>query len=202
MAINKLNDRAIANLKPGDELQIQRRVYRFEPEDMTALAAMSVEELQALREDSIAKETAIFDKLCEDTGAWETQATETMLINLAMEYVKTKTIEHTGNQWRPDGYNNGQEISNAVYKMHHHIYEETKYNRDSKQSVPVAWYLTWAVRTQSAGHYSGSIAGQQRKRFTDKAVMRNTCRAVSKRIPTCSRKYLRPSRRNLPRISR
>jgi hypothetical protein len=94
-----------------------------------------------------------------------------MLIDRAMEYVKTKAIEHTGNVWKPDGYGHGQEISNMVYKMYHYVHEDTKYDRETKQSVPVAWYLTWAVRTQTVEHYSGAVAGQDRKRFTDKAAM-------------------------------
>jgi hypothetical protein len=159
------------NLKHGEEMQIERRVYSFDAKDIAALSALSIEELQALRTESTAKETVIFDKLCEDAGAWEAQAAETMLIDRAMEYVKTKAIEHTGNVWKPDGYGHGQEISNMVYKMHHYVHEDTKYDRETKQSVPVAWYLTWAVRTQTVGHYSGAVAGQDRQRFTDKAAM-------------------------------
>jgi hypothetical protein len=161
------------NLKHGEEMEISRRVYRFEPKDIAALTALPVEELQARREKSAAAETAIFDKLCADAGAWEAQASETLLIDMAIEYAKTRAVEHTGNKWQPDSYGRGQEISNTVFKMYHHVYEDTKYDRDTKQSVPVAWYLTWAVRTQAAngGRYTGDVAGQDRKRFTDKAVM-------------------------------
>ena len=160
-------------LKHGEEMAISRRVHYFEHKEITALTALPLEELQARREKSAAAETAVFDKLCEDAKAWETQASETMLIDMAIEYAKTPAVEHTANKWQPDGYGHGQEISNMVYKMYHHVYEDTEYNRETKERVPVAWYLTWGVRTQAAngGRYTGSIAGQQRKRFTDKAAM-------------------------------
>lgn len=161
------------NLKHGEEMQIERRVYRFESKDIAALTALPIEELQARREKSAAAENNIFEKLCEDAGKWETQASETMLFDLAIEYAKTRAVEHTANKWQPDNYGHGQEISNAVFKMYHHVYEDTKYDRVKQESVPVAWYLSWAVRTQSANgsHYCGNVAGQDRKRFTDKATM-------------------------------
>ncbi len=109
-------------LKHGEEMAISRRVHYFEHKEITALTALPLEELQARREKSAAAETAVFDKLCEDAKAWETQASETMLIDMAIEYAKTPAVEHTANKWQPDGYGHGQEISNMVYKMYHHGY--------------------------------------------------------------------------------
>ncbi len=127
------------NLKHGEEMEISRRVFNFDPKDIAALTALPIEELQTRREKSAAAETAVFEKLCEDAKAWETQASETLLINMAIEYAKTPAVEHTANKWQQDGYGNGQEISNMVYKMYHHVYEDTEYNRETKERVPVAW---------------------------------------------------------------
>lgn len=49
------------------------------------------------------------------------------------------------------------------------IWEETKYDRETKQSVPIAWYVTWEVRIHSPKQgYGAKIAGQNQKRYTDK----------------------------------
>ena len=50
------------------------------------------------------------------------------------------------------------------------IWEDTKYDRETKQSVPVAWYVTWDVYVNSPKQgYGEKIAGQNQKRYTDKA---------------------------------
>lgn len=49
------------------------------------------------------------------------------------------------------------------------IWEDTKYDRETKQSVPIAWYVTWEVRIHSPKQgYGAKIAGQNQKRYTDK----------------------------------
>jgi hypothetical protein len=91
----------------------------------------------------------------------------------AIEYANTRLPEHTANEWRKSDYDH-MERSNAVYKMSYYIYADTHYNRETKQSEPVAWHLTWNVATNAPyKHYSrvDHIAGQDRKRFTDHAAM-------------------------------
>ena len=40
---------------------------------------------------------------------------------------------------------------------------------ETKQSVPIAWYVTWEVRIHSPKQgYGAKIAGQNQKRYTDK----------------------------------
>ena len=63
------------------------------------------------------------------------------------------------------------EISNRVYKMFCRIREDTRYDREIKQSVPVAWYVTWDLYLNSPREgYSIHLAGQDKKRYTDKAA--------------------------------
>ena len=49
------------------------------------------------------------------------------------------------------------------------VWEDTKYDRETKQSIPVAWYVTWDVYVNSPKRgYGKRIAGQNQKRYTDK----------------------------------
>ena len=58
-----------------------------------------------------------------------------------------------------------------VYRMYIHVYEDTKYDRALKKSVPVAWYVSWRVSLNVLPGQSGkTIAQQDKKRFTDKAA--------------------------------
>ena len=62
-----------------------------------------------------------------------------------------------------------QKISYRVYLMTCSIWEDTKYDRETKQCVPIAWYVTWEVRIHSPKQgYGEKIAGQNLKRYTDK----------------------------------
>ena len=77
-------------------------------------------------------------------------------------------VKHTANEWRKtDDWKNDEEISNRVYRMTGGIWEDTKYDRETKQSVPVAWYVTWDVYVNSPKQgYGEKIAGQNQKRYT------------------------------------
>ena len=51
------------------------------------------------------------------------------------------------------------------------IWKDTKYDRETKQSVPVAWYVTWDVYVNSPKEgYGEKIAGQNQKRYTVRAA--------------------------------
>ena len=81
---------------------------------------------------------------------WNSRAAATQTINRALEYLRTPEVAHTSNQWQSkDNWRDGEEISNRVYKMTCSVWEDTKYDRETKQSVPVAWYVTWDVYVNS-----------------------------------------------------
>lgn len=103
---------------------------------------------------------------------WEKQAAATQMINRALSYLRTPEVTHTANEWRKTGnWRNDEEISNRVYRMSCGIWEDTKYDRETKQSVPVAWYVTWDVYVNSPKQgYGEKIAGQNQKRYTDKTA--------------------------------
>ena len=154
-------------------MKIKRSIhFRQDKVDISPLTDLSMDQLKALREKSVGAEQAVFEKLCKAAGEWETHAAETMLFDRAIEYLKAPVAEHTSNRWQLGKYSNNQEISNMVYKMYYQIYEETRYNRETQKSLPVAWHLTWSVSINSPIRgYGAKIAGQDRKRFTDKSAM-------------------------------
>lgn len=91
-----------------------------------------------------------------------------MLIDRAIEYLKTPEIEHTENKWVKDRYAD-EKISNRVYQMSVNVYEDSTYDRQTQQCIPTAWYVTWDVGVHTPKHGWGkAIAGQRQKRYTDK----------------------------------
>ena len=171
---NRLNYSSFENdrLEVADRLKIERSIY-FESgkADISALTALPLAELIRQREESAAAEQAIFEVLKQQAAAWDAQAGNTLTFDKAIEYARTPAVTHTENQWQADE-NNNHTISNRVYQMRYHIYENTRYNREQGKSIPYSYTLTWGVYTNSPDRYGqAKIAGQDRKVFADKAAM-------------------------------
>ena len=157
------------SLEPADKLKIERSVYEKTTPDISQIAVLPLERLQELREESAAAERVIFERLQEAAGVWYEQAGQTLLYDNAIQYVRMPPVQHTSNEWVKDSESgNRQNISNMVYKMDYHVYENTRYDRQAEKSIPYAWDVTWNVRTNTPGHYHDKIAGQRNKRYTDK----------------------------------
>ena len=156
----------------GDKMKLEMSIYPSrEVAEISSLTTLPIERLQSMREESAAAEQAIFDNLRESAKEWENQAAQTLLLDLSIEYARTPPVQHTSNQWEKTDYNHNR-ISNMVYQMSYHVYEQTQYDRESQKSIPVAWYLTWSVHTNSpTGRNNTKIAGQDRKRYINKADM-------------------------------
>ena len=133
---------------------------------------MGAENLESMRQGSIDGEQKAYEIVVAAAKQWEQQAAATQMINRALSYLRTPEVTHTANEWRKtDNWRNDEEISNRVYRMTCGIWEDTKYDRETKQSVPVAWYVTWDVYVNSPKQgYGEKIAGQNQKRYTDKAA--------------------------------
>ena len=160
------------HLDAADRMRIERSIY-FESgkADISALTALPLAELIRQREESAAAEQAIFETLKQQAAAWEAQAGNTLTFDKAIEYARTPAVTHTENQWQADE-NNNHTISNNVYQMRYHIYENTRYDRAQGKSIPYSYTLTWSVHTNSPDRYGqAKIAGQDRKVFADKAAM-------------------------------
>lgn len=157
-------------LTPGRTLKIEHSISSEQP-DLSSLIIKSKEELEAMRQDSVDAENKAYAIIVAAAEQWEQQAAVTQLFDIALQYLRIPQVEHTNNQWKDNTYRDGEQISNRVYKMNYDIWEDTKYNRDTKESVPVAWYVSWNVYLNSPlqGH-NVHIAGQRNKRYTDKAA--------------------------------
>lgn len=158
-------------LKPGYELKIEHSIS-CEDMDISALIRMGKESLEAMREGSIAGEQKAYEIVVAAAKQWEQQAASTQMINRALKYLQIPEVAHTGNVWEKSGdWGDREQISNRVYKMSCSIREDTQYDREAKQHIPVAWYVSWDVYVNSPIEgYRVMIAGQRQKRYTDKAA--------------------------------
>ena len=154
---------------------------------------MGAENLEAMRQGSIDGEQKAYELVVAAAKQWEKQAAATQMINRALSYLRTPEVTHTANEWRKTGnWRNDEEISNRVYRMSCGIWEDTKYDRETKQSVPVAWYVTWDVYVNSPKQgYGEKIAGQNQKRYTVRAAAEKYLEGRKKPIPIYSRKFPR-----------
>ena len=151
------------NLEPAETMKIERRIY-FESEksDISGLAALPLTELLSLRAESAAAEQEVFDRLKELAAAWEEQAGKTLSLDKALEYARTPPVQHTSNQWEPQG-DFLRVRSNAVYKMTYSITENTRYDSKAEKSIPYSWTLNWHLYTNAPGNYGqAKIAGQKK----------------------------------------
>lgn len=158
------------HLEPGEKLKIEHSIYS--QDDATQLSKwthLPADKLQALRDGSAASEKEIFEKLRGAVKEWEEQAANTMLLDDAIEYVKTAPVKHTSNEWVAGQHS--FECSNMVYKMTYQIREDIPY----RSKTPIAWDVSWSLYYNFPDHNRGGghIAGQDKKRFTTKEKMDN-----------------------------
>lgn len=162
---------AYTHLKDGSELQLSEYVcFHSDQADISDLVTLSPEKLSQLEQDSVAQEEAIYNRILEAVDDWKRQASRTLDLRKAREYLRSTVVQHTSNQWVKSKYE-WYEISNMVYKMAYRISEETLY-RSYERPRPTYWAVSWhlSFNTIRNSDYDGhSIAGQRDKRFDDKA---------------------------------
>ena len=159
-------------LEAADKMKIERGIY-FDTKgaDISPLTALPLAELVKLREESAAAEQTVFENLKVQASAWEEQAGKTLLFDKAIEYARIPEVKHTANKWQ-DEDNDRHTISNRVYKMSYHVYENTRYDKKAEKSIPYSYTLSWNIYTNSPhGYGQAKIAGQDRKVFADRAAM-------------------------------
>lgn len=158
-------------LVEGAKLKLEHTVeydhfYRDVPE-MAELTVLSEAELLKRRKASVKLEKGIYAKAQDSIKEWETQAAQTLLLDKALEYVRTPTVKHTFNEWKQqkDG---SWEISNLVYKMSYKIWE------DPAGSKKGTWLVSWELEmncptrpSTESMYYAGesTVAEQKRKRY-------------------------------------
>ena len=192
-------------LEPGVELKIEHSItMEYDTPDLTPFTNSDVKELESLRKISAGTEQKIFDSLKEPLSKWERQAALTKLLDRAIQYLKMPEVEHTSNQWMHDDRSDRDKISNRVYQMSVSVYEDYKYDRQTRERIPTAWYVTWdvTINTPRRG-YGKVIAGQRQKRYTDKdAALEIYRRPQKKPMRTCLQRFPRPYRRNTQIVSK
>lgn len=159
------------HLVPGAKLSIEHSVS-CEYVDISNLITEGTDRLTAMLHESHDNERKAYDIVVAAAKQWEQQAVTTQLLNRALEYLRTPEVTHTSNQWQPNPRNDEwEEISNRVYKMTCNIREDTAYDRSTGTRVPKAWYVTWNLYLNTAKNgFNLHIAGQDHKRYTDKAA--------------------------------
>ena len=190
-------------LEEGHKLTLEHHIsFDQRHADLSALTWMSLDRLQALRNKSVEAEKTVFRDLQEAAKRWEEQAAQTMILDRAIEYVKTPEVQHSSNRWEDTDYG-WRKISNMVYQMSYRIREDTAYDYKQKKQVPVAWYVSWSVNynvPRRKGPYSSTpspLASQDNKRYTDKAaaeryVHRRLCSSVPRTVTTSAGKSRAP----------
>ena len=127
---------------PGEHIELERSVefdrWNVDRSDLAELVKLPLQELQAKRKDGATAEKTIFGKVQVAAEEWVEQAAQTMLLDRAIEYVKTPEVKHTSNEWKrqKDGV---WEISNRVYIMRYKIMQETTGNHQGQ------WLVTWGI---------------------------------------------------------
>ena len=160
-------------LEAAHNMRVERTIYIDDNADIAALITLPLEQLRAMREESTAAEQTVFEGLQKQAAAWEEQAGQTLNLDKAIAYVRTPEVAHTANKWQAEEYDR-HIISNRVYQMRYHIYENTRYDSTAKKSIPYSYSLSWSVHTNSPnpdGYNQAKIAGQDKKVFADKAAM-------------------------------
>lgn len=86
------------SLIPGAMLKLEHTlIYESAHADISPFLDKTVEELQEMRERSVSAEQLLFEKLQSSTTEWEKQGARTMLLDRAIEFLKTPQLKHTAN---------------------------------------------------------------------------------------------------------
>ena len=149
-------------LTEGSEIRIKHTIYVNET-DMSDLISKPISEIQAMREESVAKEKTAFEKVRQAAQDWEKQAAFTRRFDRAIEYLNIPEVSHTSNKWEKARYDKFTR-SNRVYKMTYDIYERSSWRTDATK-YDVRWYI---YTNSPHKTYNEMVAGQERT-FTDKA---------------------------------
>lgn len=92
-------------LEEGHKLTLEHHIsFDQRHADLSALTWMPLDRLQALRNKSVEAEKTVFRDLQEAAKRWEEQAAQTMILDKAIEYVKTPEVQHSGNRWEDTDY--------------------------------------------------------------------------------------------------
>lgn len=158
------------HLEPGKKMVISHSLnFSSYNADLSPLVGRSEKELSAMQKGSMSKEKSVYEKLRKATGEWAEQGAQTLLLEKALEYVRTREVSHTSNEWK-QGEGGTWKISNRTYIMWYRIVEE-----HTGGPCRVYWGLDYNVPRQPESEpyscqFTGSsieIAGQRKKGYAN-----------------------------------
>lgn len=155
-------------LNLGEKVTLERTVYYNSKIDSIApnIDKSSFELEQAIA-DSETREKELYQKAKAILNEWAEQAGETAILRMASKYQKTKTREHTDNQWtEKKNYKTERIISNLTYKFWVCLNETTSYVKGEK--IITGYDVSWSFSAQSpAAQYPETIDSQFHKTYKD-----------------------------------
>ena len=103
---------------------------------------------------SQAEEKKVFEEMKKAVTAWDEHGAQTLLLQKAIEYLKTPEVTHTRNEWQrhKDG---SWEISNLVYKMTFNIVK-------SGDEWKLTWELSYTAPGLSQGYWGYTRSPRER----------------------------------------
>ena len=131
-------------LREGSYLEVRRQInYRGDKADFKPFLDVPIKDLEKQLKASQAEEKKVFEEMKKAITAWDQHGAQTLLLQKAIEYLRTPEVTHTGNEWkrRKDG---SWEISNLVYKM---TFQIVRCGNE--------WKLTWELSYTAPGLSQG-----------------------------------------------
>ena len=127
-------------LREGSYLEVRRQInYRGDRADFKPFLDVPIKDLEKQLKESQTEEKKVFEEMKKAVTAWDEHGAQTLLLQKAIEYLKTPEVTHTRNEWQrhKDG---SREISNLVYKMTFNIVKSGD-----------EWKLTWELSYMAPG---------------------------------------------------
>ena len=158
-------------LIPGKQLTIDDSTNSGCADTVAELVKLPEETIKERLEASIEAEKLAVKKLSDAVAdEWAPHARATTELREALEYLRTRPVKHTSNQWINEGGFYDYRISNMVYVMHIQAWEKTEFDHSTKKSNVTGWYVTWSVYLNYYESYRKTIAEQQKKLYRDMAA--------------------------------
>ena len=156
------------SLNPGIRATLERTVYFQNGKDsIVPYIDKNPSDLEQAIGESEARETELYQKAKAMLNEWAEQAGETAILRMASKYQRTKTRDHSSNQWTEKmGYCTERTISNLTYKFWECLHEITRYVNGEKTIT--GYDVSWTFCAQSpASPYCEPIDSQTNKHYKD-----------------------------------
>lgn len=156
------------SFNPGIRAALERTVYYNSKTDSIApYIDKNPSELEQAIGNSENREMELYQKAKAMLNEWAEQAGETAILRMASKYQKTKTPEHTDNQWtETKNYTTARTISNLTYKFWACLRENTRYVKG--ENTITGYDVGWTFCAQSpAAQYPETIDSQFHKTYKD-----------------------------------